>query len=145
MLQLPSGNTSLLILLGILTLRQKYSLMERRVGENILRDESVRACGEIQSQPEKRAAYSQAAIYTIGGPSKLVTGSAIRKMATVLTYKDITAHAELATLDASCTESLGEVAYKLVDSVPGYNLKSEKELNRFSTALVATLEETMKQ
>ena len=109
----------------------------------------TREGGEIQSPQgttcaSKNAAVAQAGIYSVGqfrtpSPNK-------RRIATVILYKDLTAHVAMATLDstkASKKESLGEISYKLVDSVHGYQLNDQEGLAKFSSVFIGTVKSTL--
>lgn len=146
MLQMPSGATSVFTGHGDFQLSQNYTFAERRLGLAIETEQRLRALGDIQSPPKKKSAFAQAGIYTVGGLAKLKGLAGIRKMATILLYKDLMAHLAIATLDpekATMETSVGQVTFKVVDSLPGYNLLKAAELNRFATVLVTTLKETL--
>ena len=92
----------------------------------------------------KNAAVAQAGIYSVG---QFRTPSPnIKKIATVILYKDLTAHVAMATLDstkAADKESLGEISYKLVDSVHGYQLNDREGLAKFSSVFIGTVKGTL--
>ena len=92
----------------------------------------------------KNAAVAQAGIYSVG--QFRIPSPNIRKIATVILYKDLTAHVAMATLDstkAANKESLGEISYKLVDSVHGYQLNDREGLAKFSSVFIGTVKGTL--
>jgi hypothetical protein len=67
---------------------------------NLSSEETVRAVGEVQSPPgtsttAKNRAFAQAGIYTLGHFSNTTH---VSKLATVVLYKDLTAHVALASI-----------------------------------------------
>ena len=153
-LQLPSGDTSLFSGWPDHHLLQTYTTTERRLGQNVLKQERVRGVGEVQSPQgitcaSKNAAVAQAGIAQVGIYSVGQFGTPSpnkRRIATVILYKDLTAHIAVATLDstkASKKESLGEISYKLVDSVHGYQLNDQEGLAKFSSVFIGTVKSTL--
>lgn len=141
MLQLPSGTTSMFTGYPDYLIIEKFDIIARRGGRRVLRKQSVRGVGDVQSPKSKSKAYAQAGIYTVGQLANLQPETPVPKVATMLLYKDLTAQVAIACLDTSkSTEnSLGEVTYKTVGSVTPYNLQDQEELSNFADALVATL------
>ena len=152
LLQLPGGETSMYTGWPDFQVLQSYSTVERRLGRNVLRNERVRAVGEVQSPrgndtTSKIAAVAQAGIYTVGQFAKLRC-SIPKKIATVILYKDLSAQVALATMDptkATLEGSLGEISYQLVDSIDGYVLFEAEGLARFASVFVTTLKQTVEE
>jgi hypothetical protein len=140
LLQLPSGSLSVYTGTADFIVTQQLSLIERRLGQSTSVVDRTRAVGDIQSPPEKKFAYAQAGIYTIGKIAKQTIQGNVR-MATVLFYKDLTAQVALAEClaEKAANGGKGEVSYKSVDSVCGYNLRNPNEFGRFATVFTETL------
>ena len=105
--------------------------------------------GEVQSPPgtssaAKNRAFAQAGIYTLGHFNNT---TALSKLATVVLYKDFTAHVALATIHRAeggrAEGIIGDVTYKLVHSVNPFDLKSKEDIETFSSVFVATLKTTL--
>ena len=151
LLQLPSGETSIYSGWPDFRLAQNYPAFERRLGRHILREETTRAIGEVQSPPGdtkkvKMAALAQTGIYAIGQFSLLKEKVTEKKrIAAILLYKDMTIHVAIATLDPfkGAEGSMGEVGYKLVDSIVPYDLRNEADLGQFASVFVSVLQETL--
>ena len=62
---------------------------------------------------------------------------------TVIVYKDITV-ASVIPMKATAENSVGEILYKLVNSVHGYNLSSPQGLAMFATVFVSVLKTTLR-
>ena len=63
------------------------------------------------------SAIAQAGIYTIGQLAKMPEDLQVKRIATIILYKDLSAQVALASLDpakASSTGSIGAVSYKLL-------------------------------
>lgn len=126
---------------------QRFSQEERRLGVNLGLEETVRAVGDIQSPPgtsrtAKNRTFAQAGIYTVG---QFGNTSSLTKLATVILYKDITAHVALATINRAkdSKEVIGDVTYKLVNSVNVFDLKVKEDLQAFSSVFVTALKTTL--
>ena len=103
-LQLPSGDTSMFSGLPDHHLLQTYTTTERRLGQNVLKQERVRGVGEVQfpqgtTCASKNSAVAQAGIYSVGQFRTPIPNK--RRIATVILYKDLTAHVAMATLDSA--------------------------------------------
>ena len=147
-LQVPSGETSMFSGWPDYQLLQYFSPVETRLGRYVLRQDRVRGIGEVQSPPgnssvTKTAVLAQAGVYTVGQFRRCLK----RKIATIILYKDVSAHVAIATLDptkATAKESYGEIiSYKLVDSVHGYALHDPDKLSRFVSVFITTLKATL--
>ena len=152
LLELPSGEMTLFTgLPPDFQVLQSYSFIERRLGKAVQREQRVRGVGEIQSPPgntpaAKRAAIAQAGIYTIGQLAKMPEDLQVKRIATIILYKDLSAQVALASLDpakASSTGSIGAVSYKLVGDVHGYPLNTPDGVQRFASVFIATLQTSM--
>ena len=126
---------------------QKFSMAERKLGKQVGPEESVRAVGEVQSPPgysteAKSRAFSQAGIYTVG---HFHNTTSVNKLATVVLYKDLTAHIAFATVcrTKGSVDVSGTVTYQLVHSVNPFNLQHEKDMALFASVFVATLKSTL--
>ena len=120
-----------------------YPAFERRLGRHVLRrEETTRA---VESPPGNSKMAARMGIYTVG-QFALLKGrlSEKRKVAAILLYKDMTIHVAVATLDPLkvVEGSMGEVRYKLVDSVTPYHLRDETDLAQFASVFVSILKET---
>lgn len=89
----------------------------------------------------KNRAFSQAGIYTLGYFLKTKSN----KLATIILYKDLSAHVALATIQRSEEkgDSVGNVSYKLVYSLHPFNLQNGEDLKLFSSVFIATLKYTL--
>ena len=79
-------------------------------------------------------------IYTLGYNAKTIT-----KLATVVLYKDISAHVALATIcrDRADSEVIGDVTYKPVHSMNPFDLKNPEDMAMFASVFIATLKTTI--
>ena len=70
----------------------------------------------------------------------------VKRIATIILYKDLSAQVALASLDpakASSTGSIGAVSYKLVGDVHGYPLNTPDGVQRFASVFIATHQTSM--
>ena len=103
----------------------------------------MRGVGEIQSPPgssttQKNRAFSQAGMYTLG---RFVNTSSNR-LASVILYKDLSAHVALATIlrkSEPQSDVVGDVEYKLVYSLAPFTLTDQEEFELFCSVFIATL------
>lgn len=115
---------------------QYYCAAARRLGSSVLREERIRGIGEVQSPGDSVQAKNAAlGIYTVGQFPKAST----KKMIAVILHKYLSAHIPLASLDPTKSvskDSIGEIDYKLVDSVHGYQLNMADDLSCFVSDLL---------
>ena len=124
---------------------QRITREERQLGRQF--EETVRAIGEVQSPrgtstKVKNLAFAQAGIYTL---RHLTNTMALRKLATVVLYKDFTAHVALATIcrEEGETDLVGDVTYKLVQSINPFVLRNQEDLALFASVFIAALKTTL--
>ena len=151
-LQFPSGETSMFTGWADFEILECFSFYERRMrNSRLLREHRVRGIGEIQSPQgtsadAKTAALAQAGIYSVGHFAKFDRDEVKRTVATILLYKDMTAHVALAKIDPSkvtSDEALGEISYKLCNSVHPYKLYNPEGLASFASTFIGALKEAM--
>ena len=143
-LQLPSGENVLYVGHPDFYVRRKISLQVREDGEDVLAtEETVRGVGEVQSPPgcttkAKNRALAQSGIYTFGMLARTVGTS---KLATVVLYKDISAHIALASIERvkDAGDEVGEVVFKFIGSPNPFNLRLAEDLRDFSNIFVSAL------
>jgi hypothetical protein len=148
MLRLPSGAEYLYAGWPDFHIYETFSREQRQLGMNLSAEEAVRAVGEVQSPPgtsttAKNRAFAQAGIYTLGHFSKT---TCLSKLATVVLYKDLTAHVALAAIrraSGGTTDVLGSVSYKLVHSINTFNLQCKEDVTLFASVFVATVKTTL--
>ena len=128
------------------------SFYERRMRNNRLsKEHRVRGIGEVQSQQgtsadAKTAALAQAGIYSVGHFAKFDRDEVKRKVATVLLYKDMTGHVALAKIDLSkvtSAKALGEISYKVCNSVHPYKIHNPDGLASFASTFFGALKVAM--
>ena len=70
---------------------------------------------------------------------------ALRKLPTVVLYKDFTAHVALATIcrEEGETDLVGDVTYKLVQSINPFDLRNQEDLALFASVFIAALKTTL--
>ena len=141
-LRLPSGTEYIYRGRPDFLIYQRLSQEERALGRFGM-EERVRGIGEVQSPQGsstavKNRAFAQASIYTLGYFRNTV---AVNKIATVVLYKDMTAHVALATLRRAegAAELVGDATYKLVHSIDPFNLRIPEDLGLFASVFIATL------
>ena len=146
-MQLPSGETSMFTGWPDFRVAQTF---ERRLGKHILREEGTRAVGEIQSPPGmsqevKMRTVAQAGIYAIGQFALLRGLRKKRKIAAIMLYKDLSVQVAMATLNPfkATNDSIGDVSYKLVDSIHGFDLRDKHDLGRFASVFITVMKETL--
>ena len=148
-LRLPSGTEYVYTGWPDLHLVQRFTQEERRLGVRLGLEETVRGIGEVQSPPgtsnsAKNRAFAQAGIYTLG---HFKNTHSISKLATVIFYKDLTAHVALATInrvpEVTSSGVIGDVTYKLVNGVNPYDLRLVEDMKRFASVFIATLKTTL--
>ena len=142
-LRLPSGTKYIYRGRPDFLIYQRLSQEERALGSEFGMEERVRGIGEVQSPQGsstavKNRAFAQASIYTLGYFRNTV---AVNKIATVVLYKDMTAHVALATLRRAegAAELVGDATYKLVHSINPFNLRIPEDLGLFASLFIATL------
>ena len=141
-LQLPSGEDVLYVGRPDFYVRRKISLRVREDGED-MSAETVRGVGEVQSPPgsttkAKNRALTQSGIYTFRMFARTVGTS---KLATVVLYKDITAHIALASIERvkDAGDEMGEVVFKFLGSPNPFNLRLAEDLRDFANIFVSAL------
>ena len=148
-LRLPSGTEYVYTGWPDLQIYQKFSYEKRQLGEHVGLEETVRGVGEVQSPPgtsnaAKNRAFTQAGIYTLGHFNNTTN---VSKLATVVLYKDFTAHVALATIrraEGGRAEGIiGDVTYKLVHGVNTFDLRAKEDIQTFSSVFIATLKTTL--
>ena len=146
-LRLPSGTEYVYSGWPDFQIYQKFSQEERQLYRPVGAEETVRAVGEVQSPPGmssdvKNRTFAQAGIYTLGHFRNTTT---LHKLATIILYKDLTAHVALATINraAGKTDLVGEVTYKLVHCINSFNLRHTSDLMLFASVFISTLKSTL--
>ena len=145
-LRLPSGTEYVYRGRPDFLIYQRFSQEERALGSEFSPEERVRGIREVQSPPGtstvvKNRTFAQAGIYTLG---YFRNAAAVNKIATVVVYKDMTAHVALATLRrGEGAELVGDATYKLVHSINPFNLRIPEDLGLFASIFIATLKTTM--
>ena len=151
MLRLPSGEESIFTGWPDFQLAQTFSFIERRLQKPVGPEDRVRAVGEIQSPKgysaeSKTRAFAQAGIYTVGQFTNTTT---LNKLAAIVLYKDMSAHVAIAKLNRQQSdvdtkmETVGEVTFKLVNSVNSFHLQNPQDLAKFASVFVTTLKTTL--
>ena len=130
--------------------REERQLHCMNVGEGAR--ETVRGIGEVQSPPgcsarAKSRALAQVGIYALGHFNNTTT---VDSIATIVLYKDMTAHVALATIQRN-EEEVGEdaprvtvkVEFKIVYDVSPFNLRDTSDILLFPEVFIATLRSVM--
>ena len=136
-LRLPSGAELLFSGRPNFLIHQMFTNEERQLGTRTGEEEAVRGIGAPRgTSPEvKDRAFSQAGIYTLGHFAN------IHKLATVVLYKDFTAHVALARPQEG--DEVGNVSYKMVHSLNVFNLLQREGLSLFCSVFIATVKTTL--
>ena len=134
-LQLPSGENVLYVGRPDFYVRRKMTLQVREEGDILAAEETVRGVGEVQSPPgcttkAKNKALAQSGIYTFGMFAKTVGTS---RLATVVLYKDISAHIALASIERGedAGAEVGKVVFKFLGSPNAFNLRLAEDLTAY--------------
>ena len=149
-LQLPSGQKLLYSGHPDFYIRQNMTREGWHAGYSRRMEETVRGVGEVQSPPgatslSKDRALAQSGIYTIGMFSRT---DKTTNVATIVFYKDITAHIALATIERVKPPTgvhnigdaqVGHVKFELLESTNPFNLQIAEDMIRFTNVLIATL------
>ena len=142
-LRLPSGAELLFSGWPDFLIHQMFTNEERQLGTRTGEEEAVRGIGAPRgTSPEvKDRAFSQAGIYTLG---HFANTPFLHKLATVVLYKDFTAHVALATIDRPQEgDEVGNVSYKMVHSLNVFNLLQREGLSLFCSVFIATVKTTL--
>lgn len=146
-LQFPSGQTMTFTEWSEFQIAEHFSLNERNLGKSLKREHRIE---EVQSQQgtsptAKVGAFCQAGIYAIGQLKKMPPSQ--ERITTVVLLKDLGVQVALATLNPQNKEgdTLGEVTYKLVDSVQPYilNTPMAKWMQQIAALFIAVLQATL--
>ena len=149
-LQLPSGEMLLYSGHPDFYIKQNMTREASHAGYSRRMEETVRGVGEVQSLPgatslSKDRALAQSGIYTIGMFSRT---DKTTNVATIVFYKDITAHIALATIERVKPPTgvhnigdaqVGHVKFELLESTNPFNLQIAEDMIRFTNVLIATL------
>ena len=155
-LQLPDGQMILYSGNPDFYIRQNITTVAWRAGYSRRIEETVRGVGgvgEVQSPPgatnlSKDRALAQAGIYTIGMFSRT---DKTTNVATIVFYKDMTAHIALANIErveqpppgvdeiGIGETQVGHVKFELLDSTNPFNLQIAEDMIRFANVLIAAL------